>query len=177
MKKIIMGLIVLTVSAFLILILSGCQDNYSRDREIGSVDRSSLNIVRKNEVTVGDIHWQLLKAELVGPIISNEFGASLESLEGRFIFIEFSVENVGEDIRQLLDLKVIDDKGRVYSICNEAYGYFAAPAACTLQDIFPETKQTFNASFDVPVDSVDLILEITDLKIPPQERVYIDLGL
>lgn len=168
---------ILFFSGTLILILSllSCQEDYSS--ELGTIDRSELNITREKSVTTGDILWEVQRVEETGPEIVGEFG-TLESIQGRFIYIEFMVENQGQDIRQLLDLKVIDDKGRVYSICNEAYGYFTgAPSACTLENIVPDVQQTFSASFDIPQDSVDLILEVTDLKIPPEEKAYIDLGI
>jgi len=84
---------------------------------------------------------------------------------------------MGDDTRQLFDIKVVDDNGEYYSVCTEAYGYFTAPAVCTVQDILVDVRQEYDASFDVPLDSVDLILEVTDLRIPPGEKKYIDLGL
>lgn len=172
-KKIFLILILFT-AVILSATLFACRDTY--DREIGMIDRSQLNIIRENEAIAGDIRWQLLKAEDIGPSFEGEFG-TLESIQGKFIYIEFTVENSGQDTKQILDLKAIDSKGRIYSICNETYGYFDGPSACTLQDINPETKQTFAASFDVPLDSAELVLEVTDLNTPPRERAYIDIGL
>jgi len=165
MMKKIFPILILFTAVFLAGSLFACQNN---DLELGTVDRSQLDIVRDDEVTVGDIYWKLLDAEEIGPQIVGEYG-TLQSVEGRFIYIEFMLENTGQDILQLYDLKVVDSKGRIYSICNEAYGY--------LQEIYPDIERTFNASFDIPLDSVDLILEFTDLNVPPQERVYIDMGL
>jgi hypothetical protein len=175
MMKKIFPILILFTAVFLAGSLFACQNN--NDLELGTIDRSQLNIVRDDEVTVGNIHWKLLDVEEIGPQIVGEYG-TLQSVEGRFIYIEFMLENAGQDILQLYDLKVIDSKGRIYSICNEAYGYLSpGPPACVLQEIYPDIERTFNASFDIPLDSVDLILEFTDLKVPPRERVYIDMGL
>ncbi len=111
-KKIFLVPILFTV-IILIMSLFACQNTY--DRELGKIDRSQLNIIRGNEVTAGDIHWQLLDAEEVGPEFVGELG-TLEAIQGKFIYIEFTVENLGQDIKQILDLKVIDSKGRIYSI-------------------------------------------------------------
>jgi|GEM_PF-1504631 len=170
-------IILLSLFTIVFATLSLCACGEKSARHLGMIERSGLDIIREDNVILGDIHWQLLKVEEVGPEIVGEFG-TLEAIQGRFIYIEFSLENSGQEIRQLFDLKVIDDKGRIYSICNEAYGYFTgAPSACVLQDIIPDMERTFSASFDIPLDSVDLILEVTDLKIPPREKAYIDLGL
>ena len=72
---------------------------------------------------------------------------------------------------------MIDSKGREFSICATAYGYLGTDDACLLVDVYPLAKQTFFASFDVPLDSVDLILEVSDLESPSGEKAYIDLGI
>ncbi len=137
------------------------------------ISRSSID----KEVTVGDIIWKVENAEYLGSQIPSDTGYSLESVYGRFIGIEFNVENIGQDIRTIIDLKVIDSRGREFPICAAAYGYLGTDEACLLVDIYPEVKQTFFASFDVPLDSVDLILEVSDLGFPPGEKAYIDLGI
>jgi hypothetical protein len=137
------------------------------------ISRSSID----KEVTVGDIIWKVENAEYLGSEIPSDTGFVLESTYGRFIGIEFSVENIGQDNRTIIDLKVIDSRGREFPICAAVYAYIGTGEACLLVDVFPEVKQTFFASFDVPIDSVDLILEVSDLGSPPEEKAYIDLGL
>ena len=130
------------------------------------------------ELKVGDIIWKVENVEYLGPqILSNSGDGFLESKFGRFIGIEFSAENTGQDIRTIIDLKVIDSQGREFPICAAAYGYLGIGSACLLVDIYPESRQTFFASFDVPLDSVDLILEVSGLGSLPVETAYIDLGI
>lgn len=176
-RKNILILIILIVPLVFIFSLFSCQISY--DRSLGQVERSEVEIIYDDkEVKAGDIRWELLEAEDLGPIIGDELGATLQPLEGKFIYISFLVENTGEDVRQIFDLKVIDDKGRIYSICTEAYGYiFTAPEVCIVQDAPPGVERNFDAVFDVPVDSENLVLEVTDLNIPPKEKKYIDLGI
>jgi hypothetical protein len=141
-------------------------------------DRSEISRTSVDaEVTVGDITWKVENAEYLGSQIPSDTGFALESVYGRFIGVDFSVENTGDDILTLIDLKVIDSNGREFPICAAAYGYIGVEEACLLVEVFPNIKQTFFASFDVPVDSVDLILEVSDLNAPPEEKAYIDLGL
>jgi hypothetical protein len=172
MKKALIALS-LTMAIFGLLSLVGCNTS----RELGDIDRSEAEIVFEDTVTVGDIKWELLEAENLGPNLESQYGASFQSREGKLIYISFAVTNMGEEVRQIFDVKVVDDKGDYYSVCTEAYGYFTAPAVCTVQDAIPEVRREFNASFDVPLDSVDHLLEVTDLRVPAGEKVYIDLGL
>ncbi len=142
-------------------------------------DRSKISSLSKNEeVTVGNIIWKVDNVEYLGPQIPSDDGSGiLETTYGKFIGVEFTAENIGKDIRTIIDIKVIDNKGREFPICAAAYAYYGTDDACLLVDLHPEVKQTFFASFDVPLDSVDLILEISDLKTPPGEKAYIDLGI
>ena len=84
----------------------------------------------------------LLEVKDLGTQIPDAKGIYIQQLTGKFIFISFSVENVGTDSRTLYDLRVIDDQGRIYNICNQAYGYLTGSvySACTLVDILTKGK-------------------------------------
>ncbi len=141
-------------------------------------DRSKISTSSVDKkIIVGDIIWKVENAEYLGPQITGDAGDILEAIYGRFIGVEFSVENTGQDIRTIIDLKVIDSKGREFPICAAAYGFLGTSEACLLVDMYPEVKQTFFASFDIPLDSIDLILEVSDLDSPSGKKAYIDLGL
>ena len=142
-------------------------------------DRSSISTLSKDEeVTVGDIVWKVENLEYLGSEIPGDLEDDfLVSTYGRFIGVEFSAENVGQEYRTIIDLKVIDSNGREFPVCAAVYGYVGTDNACLLIDVLPGSKQTFFASFDVPLDSVDLIFEVSDLDSPPKETVYIDLGI
>lgn len=156
---------------------TGGDVQYPERQAIGDVDRSAIDIVEDSTAVTGDIRWEVLEVRDLGTNIVDEYGAALVAREGRFIYISFEVENMGDAAMQMFDVKVVDDKGDLYSVCTEAYGYFAAPAVCTVQDILPGTARTFNASFDIPAGSEDILMEVTDLEIPPGEKAYIDLGI
>lgn len=175
MKKIYNIILITVLAAAALISVTACSTTNPGQEPF---ERSKISISRDREVKVGDIIWKVENIEYIGPQIPNDYGDGfLESRFGRFIGIEFNVENTGQEIKTIIDLKVIDSRGREFPICVEAYGYIGAGKACLLVDIFPETNQTFFASFDVPLDSVDLILEVSGLEIPPEEKAYIDLGL
>lgn len=143
-------------------------------------DRSGISIVFEDtEVKAGDVVWKVESTEVIGSQITNDIGGILETRFGRFIKVEFTTENTSEEIKTIIDLKVIDSKGREFPICAEAYSYGIGGVddACLLVDVFPGDKENFIANFDIPLDSVDLILEVSDLNTPPDEKAYIDLGI
>ena len=143
-------------------------------------DRSAISIIFEDkDVKVGDVIWKVESTEVIGSQITDDLGGILETRFGRFIKVEFTTENVSEDIKTIIDLKVIDSKGREFPICAEAYSYGIGGVddACLLVDVYPGNKENFIANFDIPLDSVDLILEVSDLNAPPDEKAYIDLGI
>lgn len=170
--------VTITLVAMLVLSISACNYEPAFSEE-GMLDRSEIEIQEGNTAEVGDIKWELIDVENLGTQIEDESGAVLKPTRGKFIFVSFTVENNSDEGRVLYDMKVIDGKGRIYSICTEAYGYFSSTySACTLADIPPGAEPLkFSASFDINLDSEDLILEVTDLQKPPSEKAYIDLGL
>jgi hypothetical protein len=176
MKKIFVLMATIILAIFMIISISACNNNIS---EGNLFDRSKITVQQVKQVKTGDINWNLLEVKDLGVQITNDAGIAYPATNGKFISISFSVENVGIESRTLYDVRVIDNTGRIYSICNQAYGYFVPNySACTLVSILPKVKpQNFSATFDVDLDSKGLILEFTDLLIPPKDMVYIDLGL
>jgi hypothetical protein len=128
------------------------------------------------EIDTGGIVWKVTGVEETGELVAdNDY--LLEAVRGKFVLIDFQVMNKTDEARILYDLSLIDDKGRVFNVCVQAYGFYADKKACTLQDIVPKVTNTFAAPFDVAPDSKGLVLEVTDLKRPPEEKEYVDLGI
>ncbi len=185
LKKFFSFLIVIMLSAALLLSFACTQEALTGDiieieREvepIGSIDLSTIKTVSKDSpVATGEIVWQIHNAEDLGTsIVSSEF--IFEATIGKIIQLDFEIFNNADDSRMLYDLNIIDDKGRIFSICLPAYSVFTAEKACALQEIIPGLEYDFVAPFDIATDSEGLILEVTDLKNPVEEKAYIDLGI
>lgn len=142
------------------------------------IDVSDIEPVAKDEeVTVGDITWKILKVEDIGTQLDYESGYTYYARIGRFVSMEFEVTNNSDESVVLYDLNVVDDEGRVFSICLPAYGYFTSAEACAVRELIPDNKYKFVAPFDVSKDSEGLMLEASDLGNPPAEKTYIDLGI
>ncbi len=129
-------------------------------------------------VTVGDIVWEITEVEDLGTeLIHEDVTVALEPRLGKFVEVAFFVQNVGEEAKTVFDLTLIDDQGRTYQICLEAFAFFVPEEACVLQEIIPGVENNYFGVFDVEIDVETLTLEVTDLEIPPGEVAYIDLGI
>ena len=63
-------------------------------------DRSKISISRDKEIKVGDIIWEVENVEYLGPQIPNNNGDGfLDSKFGRFIGVEFNIENTSQEIK------------------------------------------------------------------------------
>ena len=148
---------------------------YVATTNISEVETQPLD----SEVITGDIAWKIISVVDQGPNLVSADDFSYKAIVGKFIAIKFQVKNNSEENRILYNLNVIDNKGRVYNLCLPAYAYFSTNdyQACAVVDVFSDIEYTFDAPFDVALDSEGLVLEVTDLVNPPVEIAYIDLGL
>jgi hypothetical protein len=178
MERIIVLLTILAICAvFVTGALAGTQrapDEYTVER----IQRSAVTPVPKSEkVTTGKVTWKILFVEEVGPILEQSYTGSTLETKGKFITIRFKVVNHSDDLKFIYDLRLIDDKGRTYPICVAAYAYLGATEACMLAEVLPKIERSFTMSHDVPKNANDLWLEVTDLNVPPNAKMYIDLGI
>jgi hypothetical protein len=149
-------------------------DEYTRER----INRSSITPVPlRDAVTAGDITWKIISVEEAGPVLQHPDAMATLETKGKFINVRFEVENHGEDPKYIIDLRVIDERGRTYPICVQAYAYIGSSEACMLVQLLPDVERTFTMSHDVSLRSNDLWLEVTDLNVPPEEKKYIELGI
>jgi len=174
-KKVTIFLSVILLSAFICLGSTGCETEENIEEKF---DRSEVSILSKDKlIVVGDVLWEILEVEDMGSSIIFE-GIECYKTPGRLIKVKFSIENTGQEEMFISYIDIIDDKGRDFPVCIEIYGCVQGYEECILEDIFPGVKKTFTTIFDVPIDSVDLILEVHDLHPGiTGKKVYVDLGV
>ena len=177
------------ITAGILILLIGCSSLVSGDGEsllieetFSPVAITNISEIKaeamENEVITGEISWKIINVSDQGPNIVSTDNYTYSAVIGKFIILEFMIKNNSADSRILYDLMVIDNRGRVYSLCLPAYAYFSSSEkACALVDIIPGVDYTFEAPFDVSPDSEGLVLEVTDLLNPPINKAYIDLGI
>jgi hypothetical protein len=167
-------MITLIVSVLIIGI--GCSENLQQNEV---ADISKINSQPINEkIETGNITWEVIEVKDLGTMLTSEDATSyLEPEEGKFIGITFLVKSSEHVPKIIYDLRVIDSEGRVFTVCLPAYAFFNTEEACAIEEVFPDIERRFTATFDVSNDSSGLVLEVTDLNIPPEEKAYIDLGI
>jgi hypothetical protein len=179
------------LSLFLIILLSilfaRCSQGISSTTNANPIvpvfttDISNIKVASKdNNVIVGNIDWKIIEVKDLGNSIRPDNANYLQSKIGKFVYLRFTVKNSGQNSVTIYDLNIIDSKGHVYSICLPAYAYIGNTETCAVAEVRPNVSETFSATFDIPVDSTGLVLQVTDLLYPPTsslgQKSYIDLG-
>jgi hypothetical protein len=173
--------VIIIILAFLLVLfsLASCRSEaQTREETVDITEVEAFDV--GEEVSASAIKWKVAEVEDLGNhLISPDSLYAVEAEEGKFINISFMIWNNADEEKQIFDLRVIDDKGRAFNICVEAYSVLSVPGseACTLARILPETERTFNTTFDVAADSRELFLEVTGLQLPPEQKKYIDLDI
>ena len=176
MKKLIFFVLIVFVGIVFIAALSGCEKTEITE-ELIDISKIQPQVIGE-EVRAGDIIWNITEVQDLGVRLESETGIDyLDAEEGKFIGIRFTVENVGSNSKYIYDLNVIDNKGRKFLICLPGFAFFYPAEACALEEVVPGLERKFSASFDIALDSEGLLLEVTDLSVPSNEKKYIDLGL
>lgn len=83
------------------------------------------------------------------------FMTTLVYYNGRFIKVEFTIENISDAIKSITNLKVIVSKGRVFPICAESYPYIPDVVVCLFVEIYSGETNNFVAYFDTTLDPID----------------------
>ena len=176
MKRLMILIFIIFALAILVLAFSGCANTETPEEfiDISKIQSQSTG----EDVRAGDIVWNVVEVQDLGVRLESETSIDyLEAEEGKFIGIVFTAENTGIDSKYIFDLNVVDNKGRKFPICLPGFAFFTSADACALEELIPGIERRLAASFDVALDSEGLLLEVTDLNTPSNEKMYIDLGL
>jgi len=147
----------------------------AEEAEVGSKDNPySINesIIINNEV-----NWKILSAEdLGGTLEAIDRWSDDKTTTGKFIKVRFTVKNVGKEMKTITDLRLFDNEDREFTIYSESFGYIEDEEELFLLDnINPGLERTYTVVYEVPADSKDFILEITNLEFM-SDKAYISLG-
>jgi len=184
MRKTSLLIILISVIAITI-VFSGCSPQKKEIEMVEEViqademiDISDIDPLPKDqEVTVGDITWKIIEVEELGETIKSPSGTLIDAVRGKFVSMEFMVRNDGEEPVTIYDLSVIDNTGRVFNICLNAYEYFVPTDACALVELTPGIDYEFIAPFDLAPDSEGLIIEFTNLDNQQEQSAYVSLEM
>ena len=176
---IISGFAIIIIALFLI----GCQPSAAPpatpeqpvlDIDITEVERHEVS----EEVETGDVIWKVREVENLGAEpLHLAVPGQIDPEVGMFIRIDFSVQTTAEEPKMIYDLRIIDEQGRIYNITVEGFAFIGVEDAFVLQELEPNLEYEYSAIFDVNIGVDRLVLEVTDLDMPPEEWAFIDLGI
>ncbi|MBA7580376.1 hypothetical protein ES708_22267 [subsurface metagenome] len=129
-------------------------------------------------ITINDeVNWKILSAK--------DLGDTLEAIDrwsddkttiGKFIKVRFTVKNIGKEMKTITDLRLFDNEDREFVTYDGSFGYIEEEEELfLLENINPGLERTYTVVYEVPADSKDFILEITNLEFM-SDKAYISLG-
>lgn len=147
----------------------------AEEAEIGSKDNPySIN----ESITINnEVNWKILSAKDLGGILEAiDRWSDDKTTTGKFIKVRFTVKNIGKEMKTLTDLRLFDDEEREFVTYDESFGYIEEEEELfLLENINPGMEKTCTVIYEVPKDSKDFILEITNLEWA-SDKAYISLG-
>ncbi len=143
--------------------------------EIGSKENPcSIN----ESITINnEVNWKILSAEDLGDTLEAiDRWSDDKTTTGKFIKVRFTVENIGKEMKTITDLRLFDDEDREFTTYLETFGYIEDEEELFIADnINPGLERTYTAIYEVPTDSKNFILEVTNLEFM-SDKAYISLG-
>ena len=151
------------------------EEKIIEEPEIGTKEKPySIN---KSITINNEVNWKILSAEDLGDTLEAiDRWSDDKTTTGKFIKVRFTVKNVGKKMKTLTDLKLFDNEDREFVTYDESFGYIEEEEELfLLENINPGMEKTCTVVYEVPKDSKDFILEITNLEWT-SDKAYISLG-
>lgn len=139
------------------------------------------------EVEISSIRWKVLESEDIGKeILANEtYYTPCKAASGmKFVKVKFNVKNNSDTTKSLSTLKVLDQDNKEY---DYYFGTFSCISETKLsandklfngyESINPGVQKDFTAYFEVPENSTQIKLQISDLMFFGTVSDYIKLEL
>ncbi|MFT5196261.1 MAG: hypothetical protein ACI85U_003292 [Candidatus Promineifilaceae bacterium] len=136
----------------------------STNPTLGIEDVEEVGI--REAIRIGDVIWEVISVEDLGSIIKsdNQFIDDLET-KGKFLRVNFTIENISNDELILSGTSVTDDKGREYEDTSDAWSILSESVECSfLEPIRPYISQNCMFIFEIAADSANLKMIVTDLE-------------
>ncbi len=128
-------------------------------------------------ITINDeVNWKILSAKDLGDTLEAiDRWSDDKTTTGKFIKVRFTVKNIGKEIKTMTDLRLFDNEDREFTTYS-SFGYVEDKEELFIaENINPGLERTYTVVYEVPADSKDFILEITNLEFM-SDKAYISLG-
>ncbi|MBE0446897.1 MAG: DUF4352 domain-containing protein [Actinobacteria bacterium] len=158
--------IILTVIAAIIAVaLIAIATFFFMPREVAPPEPEMVGTFNVNEpFNVGGVRWQVTQVETeTSPIVVEEFFEERFETEGRFVFVELSVELIARESSFLSsdEIALVDDRDRIYRISSTAIDAITSTDRDSLPtEVHPNIPVQGFIGFEVAQNSRDLRLRI-----------------
>ncbi len=139
-----------------------------------SASTSSANKVG-DVVVIDDLQIKVLSVENLGNSITKPYLSPIKT-QGKFIKINFEVENIGKDSQYMGNMQIIDSTGRTFDESDQKFSILG-DSATFLEKLNPNIKSNYSTVFDVASDAKALKLKTSGFGLFNTNSVLIELGI
>lgn len=126
-------------------------------------------------VTVDSFQIKVLSVENLGSTVNQKYLGPIKT-EGKFIKVNFEVENIKNESRYLGSMQIVDDKGRKFDESDKKFSILG-DTATFLEKLNPNVKAKYSTVFDVSSDAKALKFKVDGAGIFNIDSVLIELGI
>ncbi|MCH7526436.1 MAG: DUF4352 domain-containing protein [Planctomycetes bacterium] len=128
-----------------------------------------------DSLVIDGIRWKVIAARDLGSVLRSRL-VKPQKTPGRFIFVEFEVENLRKDPATFFERDLYDKNGRRYNTISDAMWYFDRNTVFILENINPNVPLRFVQVYEVPKDASDLFATVSNLRILGRQVGAISIG-
>ena len=132
-----------------------------------------------DDIIVGDVRWQALAVEDLGDtLVSDNMFTEDMTTPGRFIRLQFEIENLSSATKTFSTINLVDNRGRSYDTLTEGIWFVPQSEQCMgFDQLNPGVPKLCSVIFEVPTDAEGLQAQVGDLEILGGDEALINLGL
>lgn len=129
------------------------------------------------DVTVDEVRWKILSAEDLGDTLTsdNQY-IDPKKTSGRFIRVQFEMENLSKDMLSFGGMDLVDNQNREFKSYSGSFGFVPDDQACVFENLNPNITKPCTVIYEVPGNAAGLKAKVGDLKLLGGAEAFIDLG-
>ena len=144
------------------------------------------HLTRRNLVMVGEARidyvlgttrWKVIAARTMGNRLEARAGLTPLKTSGKFIRVDFEVENVARDPVPLADCDLFDNQGRRYQARGNIVAYIDIDLIAPHEKLNPGVAVTFTQLYEVTASATDLAVAVSEQQSANRLDGVIKLGL
>lgn len=131
----------------------------------------------RNDCLLGTARWKVTSARSLGNRVDAKAGLPPLTTSGKFIRVDFEVENVAHEPAPLPDCDLFDNQGRRYQARENIVGYVNADLIAPHEKLNPGLTVKFAQLYEVTASATDLAVAISGQQSNNRLDGVIKLGL